>query len=164
MVTDRNHITDAQIGMVVRGFIQVWMRVEDTLAKELADSGDERAEKDARMTAVHETLFRIGSNLVGCGRMSMGELSAALSVPLSTATRLVDVLVGAGYVQRVNDPADRRVVLVEFTARGREIYDIMGKHVTERIRNIAANLREDELQTLLTLLNKVTLAVQENTK
>ena len=45
----------------------------------------------------------------------MGELSNALSLPFSTATRMVDYLVARGYIQRLSDTTDRRVVRVALT-------------------------------------------------
>src|SRR5436309_5888819 len=44
--------------------------------------------------------------------LTMGELSSELSVPMSTATRIVDGLVRSGMAERVNDSNDRRIVRV----------------------------------------------------
>ena len=52
----------------------------------------------------------------------MGDLSRILGVPFSTATRTTDWLVNNGYVQRLADPEDRRVVCVELTKTGKELY------------------------------------------
>ena len=54
--------------------------------------------------------------------ITMGDLSRILGVPFSTATRTVDWLVNNGYVQRLADPEDRRVVRVELTGAGKELY------------------------------------------
>ena len=156
-------VTDEQINFAVRGFVQVWNRFEEALAKELAvkNDGNNLGERDSRLHATHSMLFRVGSSLVSQGGMTMGELSATLSVPLSTATRIVDLLVGEGYVQRLHDTSDRRIVRVSFTDRGRQYYEIMDAYITERIRQIAVYLKEDELETLLILLNKVAVAVKK---
>ena len=121
-------------------------------------------EKDAQLNAVHAMLFRVGTSLASNDSMTMGELSATLSVPLSTATRIVDLLVKAGYVQRLQDPDDRRIVRVAFTDQGKESYEVMDGYINERIRQIAAYLKEEELDTLLALLNKVAVAVKEISK
>ncbi len=162
----KKHVTDEQINFVVRGFVQVWNRFEDALAKELAakDDSNKVGEKDSRLNAVHSMLFRVGTSLASNNSVTMGELSTALSVPLSTATRVVDMLVEEGYVQRLDDPDDRRIVRVEFTDRGKEFYGIMDGYINERVWQIAACLKEDELETLLALLNKVAVAVKEISK
>jgi DNA-binding MarR family transcriptional regulator len=159
---DERSVTDEQISFAVRGFVQVWTRFEDALAKELAaQNGSKKAgERDSRLTTTHAMLFRVGSSIINQGGVTMGELSAALSVPLSTATRIVDSLVAEGYVQRLHDTDDRRIVRVSFTDHGRQFYDIMNANITERIRQIGVYLKEDELKTLLFLLNKVSAAVR----
>ena len=51
----------------------------------------------------------------------MGDLSRILGVPFSTSTRTADWLVNNGYVQRLTDPNDRRLVCVELTEAGKEL-------------------------------------------
>jgi len=46
------------------------------------------------------------------GRVSAGELAAATGLTSGAVTALIDRLERAGYVERVDDPADRRRVLV----------------------------------------------------
>ncbi len=62
------------------------------------------------------------------GDRSMTEVAAGLAVSLPSASELVDRLVDRGLVDRANDPADRRRVLVSLTDRaiayGRRIHDL----------------------------------------
>jgi DNA-binding MarR family transcriptional regulator len=146
MAAAKKQRIDEQISLVVHGFVQVWNDFEDALAKELAAKNSHG--KDSRLNATCETVFRVGNSLTG-RTMSMGELSTALSVPLSTATRVVDLLVEEGYIQRSNDPDDRRIVRVSFTERGQELYKLMDGYITARVRKITGYLKEDELETLL---------------
>ncbi|TAJ87678.1 MAG: MarR family transcriptional regulator [Reyranella sp.] len=46
------------------------------------------------------------------GRVSAGELAAATGLTSGAVTALIDRMERAGYVERVDDPADRRRVLV----------------------------------------------------
>lgn len=55
------------------------------------------------------------------GPCSMLELSEALRIDASTATRAVDPLVQAGYVARRRSERDARTVLVELTREGRRV-------------------------------------------
>ena len=158
METGRKELIDEQISFIVHGFISVWNEFEDALAREL--SADNRKERDSRLNTSYEMVYRVGNSLVERG-LSMGELSTALSVPLSTATRVVDMMVEEGFVRRLPDPSDRRVVRVAFTERGRELYNRMDSYITARVRKIAAYLNEDEMETLLGLLNKVASAIKQ---
>jgi DNA-binding MarR family transcriptional regulator len=54
------------------------------------------------------------------GNMTMGDLSQALSIPRSTATRMIDWMVDNGYVDRFQDGKDGRRVHVRLTDRGLE--------------------------------------------
>jgi DNA-binding MarR family transcriptional regulator len=158
MATENKRLVDGQISLVVHGFVQIWNEFEEGLAKELAVR--EGRENDSRLNATYQMVFRVGNSLI-TRNMSMGELSAALSVPMSTATRMVDLLVAEGCVRRLPDPTDRRVVRVAVTGRGRKIYRLMDSYIRRRVRKIATYLEEDELDTLLALLSKVAVAVKK---
>ena len=57
--------------------------------------------------------------VVAAGQLRMSELAGRLGVTSSTATGVVDGLVGHGLLVRHEDPADRRQVVVTATAGGR---------------------------------------------
>ena len=52
------------------------------------------------------------------GRCSMGELSQRLRITQGVATRMVDLLLEKGLVERSRDKMDRRLVLVAATKKG----------------------------------------------
>jgi DNA-binding MarR family transcriptional regulator len=54
------------------------------------------------------------------GPKSAGEVSTGTGLSSAATTTLIDRLERKGFVQRVHDPDDRRRVLVEMTADGRE--------------------------------------------
>lgn len=58
--------------------------------------------------------------------MNLNGVAARLGVHSSNATRAVDRLVAAGLLDRRDDPADRRNLLLDLTAAGRElVQDVM---------------------------------------
>jgi DNA-binding MarR family transcriptional regulator len=65
------------------------------------------------------------------GPRSVGQLAEELRVSPPAATQLVDKLAEHGMVDRHNDPADRRVVLVDYVAGMREV---AGRIVRDRRR------------------------------
>jgi DNA-binding MarR family transcriptional regulator len=65
------------------------------------------------------------------GPRSVGQLAEELGVSPSAATQLVDKLAEHGMVNRHHDPADRRVVLVDYVAGMREV---AGRIVGDRRR------------------------------
>ncbi len=136
---------------------------------------DEFAQAKARLQALlprgefveaadYDFLYGIGV-LLGADQapMTMGELGQAADVPLSTATRLVDMLVDHGYVERLSDPQDRRVVRVRLTRAGTDLFQTIEHLIQRRIALILGRFSEDECETLLRLMNKALDALTEVT-
>ena len=65
------------------------------------------------------------------GPRSVGQLAEELGVSPSAATQLVDKLAEHGMVDRHHDPADRRVVLVDYVAG---MHEVAGRIVGDRRR------------------------------
>ncbi len=87
--------------------------------------------------------------------VSMGELSRALQVPLSTATRIVDWLVNNDYARRLPDPQDRRVVRVDLTDAGRAIYEEINTFIRGRVEKLLRRFTAEERASLIALMNKL---------
>jgi len=110
------------------------------------------------LAALHrmgDILNRMTSILYRKPNSTMGELSQALSVPLYTATRLVDSLVENGLADRLSDPDDRRIVRVTLTDSGRRLYEAMQGHLVQNFQRILACLTPEEQDILIALFHKV---------
>lgn len=95
------------------------------------------------------------------GPMTMGELSQELDVPLSTGTRIADWMVANGYVQRLPDPDDRRVVRVAFTEAGQDIYREIDAFFMERIEHLLRKFTPDEKETFIQLVRKIVQTMEQ---
>ncbi len=95
------------------------------------------------------------------GPITMGELSHDLNIPLSTATRTMDWFVENGYAQRLPDPQDRRIVRVDLTDAGREIYAMINQFFMERIERMMGQLTPQERETFTALFLKVLDALEQ---
>jgi DNA-binding MarR family transcriptional regulator len=87
--------------------------------------------------------------------LTMGDLSRILGVPFSTATRTVDWLVNNSYVQRLPDPEDRRVVRVELTAAGKELYGAMNDLLLQSAEQLLHDFSLEERKEFGRLLGKL---------
>lgn len=105
--------------------------------------------------------FRVSAILSAADSPTMSELSAGLGVPTSTATRMVDWLEVVGFIHRLADPRDRRVVRVVLTDKGRELRQAMDARILERIHQALDCLSPEEQANLITLLQKVASALVE---
>ncbi len=86
---------------------------------------------------------------------TMGELSAELGMPLSSATRMADVLVRARFAERCDDPHDRRVVRLCMTRTGQHFIQAGGQFMRARIQHLLDRFTPQEQAELLRLLNKL---------
>jgi DNA-binding MarR family transcriptional regulator len=72
----------------------------------------------------------------------------------------VDYLVERGYIQRLPDPEDRRVVRVGLTTAGLELHRTIDNHVKQRAQQLLSCLDNEEWDNLFNLLGKVVSANQ----
>ncbi len=86
---------------------------------------------------------------------TMGELSAELGIPLSSATRMADWLVDAKIVERCNDPRDRRVVRLCMTKHGQELIELSSEYMKARISQLLSHFTDAEQKELLRLMSKL---------
>ena len=156
---------DNQINMVVHGFMQVWNKFESTLSRELAKIQDSlqgmHPQREGQPNTNYEIFYRACNCMYPKGSITMSGFSNALSVPLSTATRIADWLVDNGYIQRLPDADDRRVVRVTLTNTGRELYEAIDRYIRQRIHQILSSLTHEEKTNLLTLIGKVVVGLRE---
>lgn len=90
---------------------------------------------------------------------TMSQFSESLGVPLSSATRIVEWLVRAGYLARQTDASDRRVVRVSLTDEGEKIYRLIGTFIRHRMEQIMLAFTNQERKDLLTLSRKLVQAL-----
>lgn len=83
---------------------------------------------------------------------NMSEIGRALSIDVSTLTRLVDKLVDKSLVERRSDPHDRRMVKVRLAERGKEIILRVEKEKKRRIVSILRQLSDEEIESLLKIM------------
>lgn len=89
------------------------------------------------------------------GEMTMTGLAQGLSVPMSTATGIVDRLVKKGYLKRDRSEEDRRIVTVDLTDIGTEMVKGVQAHFHDFLNRIRCLLTEEELETALKIMQKV---------
>jgi len=104
-----------------------------------------RQDDESGVTAPHLSALSV---LVFGGARTLGELAAAEQVTPPSMTRIVRNLEADGLVERQPDAADRRIVRVRATERGRAIL-LEGRR--RRVAELAARLEslgDEELETL----------------
>lgn len=94
-------------------------------------------------------------------RITMNRLADALSLTVSTITRIVDQLVEKGLARRIPDPQDRRVCRAELTPRGRALLQRIERELLERERAVLARMMPSERAAVVQALRELSHAVDE---
>jgi DNA-binding MarR family transcriptional regulator len=85
-------------------------------------------------------------------RLSMGELSQRLGISQGVATRMVDLLLEKGLVERTRSDVDRRVVMVAPSVKGSSIAKQIEKFNRHKMGEVLAAVPEKEREYLLEFL------------
>jgi MarR family transcriptional regulator, organic hydroperoxide resistance regulator len=86
---------------------------------------------------------------------TMSEISAAMSIPPPTLTRIVDKLVDGGFVLRRVDATDRRRVLIYLSARGKTKVRKLAKQEGLIKATLSEELGEDAAIQLIRTLARI---------
>ncbi len=77
----------------------------------------------AKSTGLSMPQFSILMQLHYKGPCGMSEISERFDVTAAAASQLVDKLVQAGYIERTEDPSDRRAKLLKLSTKGAKLVD-----------------------------------------
>jgi MarR family transcriptional regulator, organic hydroperoxide resistance regulator len=95
------------------------------------------------------------------GPKGVGALADCAGVAPPTASRMIDGLARAGVVDRVQDPDDRRAVLVSLTDEGRRALQQKRRTLNALRRRIAAGLSPEEQAQAAPLLRRLAELMDE---
>jgi len=99
-------------------------------------------------------MFVLGS-LKRHGLLSMSDIGKCLAMPKPHVTVIVDKLIDEGYVERQNDPNDRRIINILITEKGTEVFHEIKKALAENIKIKLLNLKEEEHDILAVATQQV---------
>lgn len=87
--------------------------------------------------------------------VKMTDLAHVMGIKTSSASALVDRLVKQKMLTRIRDKADRRVVWIGPTARGRKVVTQIKAQKRRSIKAVFVHLSEKERDQYLSILNKI---------
>jgi DNA-binding MarR family transcriptional regulator len=96
------------------------------------------------------------------GEKSISKLAEALSISHPTASQLVDRLVQAGLVERVEQATDRRFTLARLTEAGEQLAQRLWQGRMSHLQQSLAQLEQQDLTALrqgLRALNRITASL-----
>lgn len=99
----------------------------------------DRIEGDLAITVLHADALRA----IAGGSRQVSAVAGHCGRHVSSASRLVDQLVSNGFVDRVEDPDDRRAVRLTLTARGRDVVERIEAAQADLLAHGLAQLGDD---------------------
>jgi len=87
--------------------------------------------------------------------LSVSELSELLIITPAGVTHLINPLEDRGYIKRLQDRNDRRIVLIGLTEKGSEVGETLIAEVQEQLIGLVNHLGEEDSKTLVDLMSRV---------
>jgi MarR family transcriptional regulator, organic hydroperoxide resistance regulator len=115
----------------------------------------------AKNTGLSMPQFSILMQLHYKGSCSISDISDRFDFSAAAASQLVDKLVQAGHLERIEDPSDRRAKVLNLSAQGQEL---IRQGVEERYRwmdNLTATLSAEDQEKIAEALKLLTAAAQK---
>ena len=133
--------------------VEALLGLETTLARYRAATAREYG------VAVHDLLL-LGALARGGGRATPRELAGVLQVSSGTLTSMLDRVEQAGLLARSPNPTDRRSVLVDLTAEGRQAVGSLTRGLR---RSVGAGLPARSRETVVRALTELAGRLDELT-
>lgn len=95
--------------------------------------------------------------------ISLNDLTSALKINKSAASRTVDELLHKGYITREQDPDDRRYVKIALTPDGWQMHKQIESSSREKFNMVLSEIPEEKRQAALDGLRIVADAIQKST-
>ena len=115
----------------------------------------------AKSTGLSMPQFSILMQLHYKGACGMSKISERFDVSAAAASQLVDKLVQAGYIERTEDPNDRRAKLLDLSPKGKQLVE---QGINERYRwmgELTSSLSAEEQAQVGEALSILTSAAQK---
>jgi len=77
------------------------------------------------------------------------DIANFLSVSPPDATRIVETLVKKGFVERINDEKDRRIIRLRTTENGKKVFEIIRQELTSSFSKILEKMNKQDAKALL---------------
>ena len=136
-----------------------------TRINKLAHNGFRRKNMPNREFMLLKTIKYLKNNECNDDYSSKGvkasDLSKFLSITKPAISKLINTLEEKGYVERITDKSDRRVVYINITENGEKILEEETKMFEEFTQKIVAKMGEGDTDEMIRLFKKMYDAIVE---
>lgn len=128
----------------------------DSLLQKLSELIYRQKNKFAEEAGISRQQFDVLSIIYDKGQVTMGELCKEISSACSTATDLADKLERAGYVERLREKSDRRVVRLSILPKGEKLLKTVVDNRADSLGKLLESFEYDELMNTISFLETLT--------
>ncbi|MFD3595297.1 MarR family winged helix-turn-helix transcriptional regulator [Nocardia sp. NPDC058640] len=139
-------------------------RTEESTFRAYLDAVGLHSMAGATAAGLQPTEWYALSQLASAGALTSGQLSARIGLTTGATTRLIDRLERVGYVRRVDDPDDRRKVVVEPVAEALAGIGALVAPARSKIAEILDHYTPEQRELLFDYFARATPAFQEATE
>ena len=110
---------------------------------------------DGLTRSEYELLVMLVMSLEGDKKaFTVTEISNLLQITPAGVTHLINPLEETGYIERLQDPNDRRIVRIGLTQKGTQVAEALISEVRENLIGLVNHLGEEDSKTLIRLMSK----------
>jgi DNA-binding MarR family transcriptional regulator len=91
---------------------------------------------------------------------TMKRVAEYLHIKAPSATSLIDGLVQVGYIKRVADSKDRRMVQLKITDKGKEYLKDGMRQMSEKIKEVLLKLKKDQIDNFIKIMEDINEAYE----
>lgn len=124
----------------------------DSLFQKICVSLQKQRDQFAEKIGISRQQFDVLCIIYEKGQMTMGELCKEIMSACSTATDLADKLEKAGYVERIREKRDRRVVRLNILPEGRKAIKEIIEQRQSYLKSITSTYDQAELTKVISVL------------
>ena len=110
---------------------------------------------DGLTRSEYELLVMLVMSLDGDKKaFTVTEISNLLQITPAGVTHLINPLEGKGYIERLHDPNDRRIVRIGLTGKGAKAAEALISEVQDNLIGMVNYLGEEDSKTLIRLMSR----------
>jgi DNA-binding MarR family transcriptional regulator len=109
----------------------------------------------------HFSMLRVEAiHLIEKEEPTMKRVAEYLHIKAPSATSLIDGLVQVGYIKRVADSKDRRMVQLKITDKGKEYLKDGMRQMSEKIKEVLLKLKKDQIDNFIKIMEDINEAYE----
>ncbi|KUO63836.1 MAG: MarR family transcriptional regulator [Gracilibacter sp. BRH_c7a] len=128
----------------------------DNLLQRISNSTHKQKNFFAEEIGISRQQFDVLCIIYEKGQVTMGELCKEISSACSTATDLADKLEKAGYVERIREKRDRRVVRLNILVKGEKLVKSVIERRAETLRQILETFDQEDRMKMISFFETLT--------